>query len=322
MRFLKHYGSSQTGSHSMTSSSTPAPSLAVSPPMYQSDLKSLKRIYQGKVRDVYQIDADRMLIVTTDRLSVFDVILPDPVPGKGRVLTQMADYWFNKTKHIVPNHLLHQPLESVITDAAERALLVDRAIIVKRLKALPIEAVVRGYLIGSGWKDYQANGVVCGIQLPSGLKQADRLPQPIFTPATKAAIGDHDENIGFDQVVQLVGEKVATAVRDIAISLYNFAAEHALKRGIIIADTKFEFGLEGDRIVLIDEALTPDCSRFWPVDSYKPGISPPSFDKQYVRDYLLTLDWDKRAPGPHLPADVIRHTGEKYTEALARLTQN
>jgi phosphoribosylaminoimidazole-succinocarboxamide synthase len=296
--------------------------LPVSPPMYESNLKSLKRIYQGKVRDVYEIDADRMLIVTTDRLSVFDVVLPDPVPSKGRVLTQMANYWFGKTDHIVSNHLLHQPLNSVITDPAELALIVDRAIIVKRLKALPIEAVVRGYLIGSGWKDYQASGAVCGIKLASGLQQADRLPQPILTPATKAAIGEHDENISFDQVVQLVGAKVANAVRDIAIKLYTFAAEHALKHGIIIADTKFEFGLEGDRIVLIDEALTPDCSRFWPVDSYKPGSSPPSFDKQYVRDYLLTLDWNKQAPGPHLPEHVIKHTAEKYAEALNRLTQD
>jgi phosphoribosylaminoimidazole-succinocarboxamide synthase len=290
--------------------------------MYESNLKSLKRIYQGKVRDVYEIDADRMLIVTTDRLSVFDVILPDPIPSKGRVLTQMANYWFGKTQHIVSNHLLNQSLDSVITDPSERALLVDRAIIVKRLKALPIEAVVRGYLIGSGWKDYQASGAVCGIQLPGGLKQADRLPHPILTPATKAALGDHDENISFDQVVQLVGEKVANAVRDIAIALYNFAAEHALKHGIIIADTKFEFGLEGDRIVLIDEALTPDCSRFWPVDSYQPGSSPPSFDKQYVRDYLETLGWNKQPPGPHLPEHVIKHTAEKYTEALTRLTQS
>ncbi|MBC7982603.1 MAG: phosphoribosylaminoimidazolesuccinocarboxamide synthase, partial [Candidatus Obscuribacterales bacterium] len=291
-----------------------------SPPMLESRLESRKRLHQGKVRDIYEIDATRMLIITTDRLSAFDVVLPDPIPGKGRVLTQLANFWFGKTTHIVPNHLTAQSLVEVIPDPAERALIVDRAIIVRRLKALPIEAVVRGYLIGSGWKDYQHSGAVCGIRLPAGLAQADRLPTPIFTPATKAAMGEHDENIGYEQVVQLIGEPIARQVRETALALYAFAAEHALQRGIIIADTKFEFGLDDhNRLVLIDEALTPDSSRFWPVDTYRPGISPPSFDKQFVRDYLETLDWNKSAPGPKLPSEIIQRTSEKYIEALARL---
>jgi phosphoribosylaminoimidazole-succinocarboxamide synthase len=298
-----------------------ASALPHSPPMIESHLKSLKRLHQGKVRDIYELDADHMLIVTTDRLSAFDVILPDPIPGKGRVLTQLANFWFGKTTHIVPNHLTSRSLADAVPDAAERALICDRAIIVKRLKALPIEAVVRGYLIGSGWKDYQASGAVCGIALPKGLKQAERLPEPIFTPATKAAIGDHDENISFAQTAQLIGAELAAQVRDTAIALYNFAAEHAAKRGIIIADTKFEFGLDANNnLVLIDEALTPDSSRFWPMDTYRVGISPPSFDKQFVRDYLETLDWNKRAPGPKLPADIIQRTADKYADALVRLT--
>jgi phosphoribosylaminoimidazole-succinocarboxamide synthase len=289
--------------------------------MMESNLKSLSRLHQGKVRDIYALDADHMLIVTTDRLSAFDVVLPDPIPGKGRVLTQLADFWFHKTTHIVPNQLTSLSLADAVPDAAERALIIDRAIIVRRLKALPIEAVVRGYLIGSGWKDYQQSGAICGIVLPKGLKQAERLPQPIFTPATKAAIGEHDENISFAETAKLIGADLAAQVRDTAIALYNFAAEHALKRGIIIADTKFEFGLDATgKLVLIDEALTPDSSRFWPVDTYRVGTSPPSFDKQFVRDYLETLDWNKTAPGPKLPPDIIQRTSEKYAEALMRLT--
>ena len=293
-----------------------------SPPMFESNLPSLKLLHRGKVRDIYEIDAEQMLIVTTDRLSAFDVVLPDPIPGKGRVLTQLANFWFDKTRHIIPNHITDRPLSDVVPDARERALIVDRAIIVRRLQALPIEAVVRGYLIGSGWKDYQATGVVCGVQLPSGLQQAARLPEPIFTPATKAAIGEHDENISFERAAALVGDAAARAARAAALALYNFAAAHALQRGIIIADTKFEFGLDrSGALTLIDEALTPDSSRFWPVNTYRPGGSPPSFDKQFVRDYLETLDWNKRAPGPKLPEEVIRRTADKYAEALARLTR-
>jgi phosphoribosylaminoimidazole-succinocarboxamide synthase len=292
----------------------------------QSNLKGLERVHQGKVRDIYAVDREHLLIVTTDRLSAFDVVLPDPIPGKGRVLSQISRFWFAKTHAIVPNHLTDPNqtdygLERAVPDAAERATLVDRSMIVRRLKALPIEAVVRGYLSGSGWKDYQATGQICGIQLPAGLKLADRLPAPIFTPSTKAALGTHDENIGFEQVVETVGPRLAAAVRDTAIALYNFAAEHARQRGIIIADTKFEFGVDAnERLILIDEALTPDSSRFWPVDTYRPGASPPSFDKQFVRDYLETLTWDKRPPGPRLPPDVIAKTAEKYAEALRRLT--
>ena len=273
------------------------------------------------MRDIYAVDERHMLIVTTDRLSAFDVVLPDPIPGKGRVLTQISNFWFERTRHIVPNHLADYPLARAVPDAAERAPLEERSIVVRRLKALPIEAVVRGYLIGSGWKDYQQTGAVCGIALPAGLRQADRLPEPIFTPATKAELGAHDENIAYERVVALIGRGLAEQVRATALALYAFAAEHALARGIIIADTKFEFGLdEAGRLTLIDEALTPDSSRFWPADTYRPGTSPPSFDKQYVRDYLETLDWDKRPPGPKLPPDIIARTSEKYAEALRRLT--
>lgn len=289
--------------------------------MLHSQLSGLKRIHQGKVRDIYEVDDKHMLIVTTDRMSAFDVILPNPIPGKGRVLTQLADFWFRRTTHIVPNQLTDYPLDKAVPNAAERALIADRAIIVKRLKALPIEAVVRGYLLGSGWKDYQKTGAVCGIALPPGLKQAGRLPEPIFTPATKAALGEHDENIPFDEVAKLIGADLAAKVRDTAVALYKFAAEHAHNRGIIIADTKFEFGLdEKGTLTLIDEALTPDSSRFWPMETYRPGTSPPSFDKQIVRDYLETLDWNKRAPGPTLPPEVVARTSEKYQEALTRLT--
>jgi phosphoribosylaminoimidazole-succinocarboxamide synthase len=289
--------------------------------MLESRLSGLQRIHQGKVRDVYAIDEQRMLIVTTDRLSAFDVVLPDPIPGKGAVLTRISRFWFERTRHIVPNHLLDTPLESVVSDPTQRAAIADRSMIVRRLKALPIEAVVRGYLIGSGWKDYQQTGKVCGIELPKGLRQADRLSEPLFTPATKAAIGEHDENIDYERTVALIGRDLAEQVRATALALYRFAAEHALARGIIIADTKFEFGLdEAGRLVLIDEALTPDSSRFWPTDTYQPGTSPPSFDKQFVRDYLETLTWDKRAPGPQLPAEVIQKTAQKYAEAERRLT--
>jgi len=295
--------------------------LPASPPLLQSDLRSLKRIHQGKVRDIYEVDAEHMLIVTTDRLSAFDVVLPDPIPGKGSVLTRISRFWFDRTRHIIGNHLTDFPLERAVPDAAERALIADRSMIVKRLRALPVEAVVRGYLIGSGWKDYQQTGMVCGIQLPAGLQQADRLPQPLFTPSSKAPQGQHDENISYEQVAASIGTGLAEQVLASALALYQFAAEHALARGIIIADTKFEFGVDAaGHLTLIDEALTPDSSRFWPVDTYRPGISPPSFDKQFVRDYLETLDWNKRAPGPELPADIIAKTSEKYAEALRRLT--
>ena len=289
--------------------------------VYRTSLRGLERIHEGKVRDIYAAGPDAMLIVTTDRLSAFDVVLPEPIPGKGRVLNQISQFWFERTRHIVPNHLTGRSIDSLVTDPGERAMLEGRAVIVRRLRALPIEAVVRGYLIGSGWKEYQKTGGVCGISLPAGLVLAERLPAPIFTPATKAAAGQHDENIPFAQVERLVGPSLAAAVRDTAITLYRFAAAHALSRGIIIADTKFEFGVgpEGT-LTLIDEVLTPDSSRFWPADSYRPGHNPPSFDKQFVRDYLETLDWNKRAPGPHLPPEIIARTGEKYREALTRLT--
>jgi phosphoribosylaminoimidazole-succinocarboxamide synthase len=289
--------------------------------LLQSNVAGLKRIHQGKVRDIYEVDADHMLIVTTDRLSAFDVVLPDPIPGKGSVLTRISRFWFDRTAHIIPNHLTDYPLERAVPDAAQRALIADRSMVVRKLKALPIEAVVRGYLIGSGWRDYQETGIVCGIQLPHGLRQADRLPQALFTPSSKAPLGQHDENISYDKVVATVGAGLAEQIRVSALALYEFAAAHALARGIIIADTKFEFGVDAaGHLTLIDEALTPDSSRFWPVDTYAPGSSPPSFDKQFVRDYLETLDWDKRSPGPHLPPDIVARTSEKYAEALRQLT--
>jgi phosphoribosylaminoimidazole-succinocarboxamide synthase len=281
----------------------------------------MRRLHTGKVRDIYEIDAGHMLIVTTDRLSAFDVVLPDPIPHKGHVLTEISEFWFSHTTNIVPNQLTTVSLDTLPLDPDERAMLEGRAIIVKRLKALPIEAVVRGYLIGSGWKDYQRTGSVCGIALPKGLQLAERLPQPLFTPASKAPAGQHDENISFADVEALVGPTLAAQVRDTSLALYDFAAAHARERGIIIADTKFEFGVdEAGRLVLIDEVLTPDSSRFWPADTYRVGISPPSFDKQFVRDYLETLDWDKKAPGPSLPPEIIAKTSEKYREALTRLT--
>jgi phosphoribosylaminoimidazole-succinocarboxamide synthase len=291
------------------------------PTVYRTSLRGLEKIHEGKVRDIYAAGPDALLIVTTDRLSAFDVVLPDPIPGKGEVLNRISEFWFARTAHLIPNHLTGRALESVVSDPAERSLLEGRAVIVKRLKALPIEAVVRGYLIGSGWKDYQKTGAVCGIPLPKGLPLAAQLPSPIFTPATKAAIGEHDENISFAETERLIGAPLAAQVRQSAIALYEFAAAHARARGIIIADTKFEFGLdEHGTLTLIDEALTPDSSRFWPADAYRPGVNPPSFDKQFVRDYLETLDWNKRAPGPKLPAEIIARTSENYREALRRLT--
>jgi phosphoribosylaminoimidazole-succinocarboxamide synthase len=287
----------------------------------ETNLGGLQLLHRGKVRDVYAIDADSLLIIATDRLSAFDVILPDPIPGKGRILTAISNYWFGKTGHIIRNHLLPRSLAEVLPDPAERAMAEGRSMITRRLSALPIEAVVRGYLIGSGWKDYQSTGGICGITLPPGLRQAERLPEVIFTPATKAAVGDHDENISFDRAAAMVGEALATLVRDTSIALYRFASEHAARRGIIIADTKFEFGLSAEgELFLIDEALTPDSSRFWPAASYRVGISPPSFDKQFIRDYLETLDWNKRAPGPRLPAGVIAQTASSYEEALRLIT--
>jgi phosphoribosylaminoimidazole-succinocarboxamide synthase len=295
--------------------------LSPSAPLFESRLQSLKKIHQGKVRDIYAVDADHLLIVTTDRLSAFDVVLPDPIPHKGEVLTQISLFWFEKTRHIVANHLAQLRIEEIISDPAERQLLQGRSMLVKRLAALPIEAVVRGYLIGSGHKDYLRYGAICGIQLPAGLAIADRLPTPIFTPASKAPAGHHDENIDFDTMVKLIGRDSALEVRRIALALYAFAAEHARTRGILIADTKFEFGLDKTgRVTLIDEALTPDSSRFWPTASYQAGSNPPSFDKQFVRDYLESLHWDKKPPAPHLPAEIIARTSENYREAVKLLT--
>jgi phosphoribosylaminoimidazole-succinocarboxamide synthase len=295
--------------------------LSQSAPLFESRLRGLKKVHQGKVRDIYDVDAEHLLIVTTDRLSAFDVVLPDPIPSKGQVLTQISLFWFAKTRHLVANHVSTLKVEDVVADAAERAQLAGRAMVVKKLKALPIEAVVRGYLIGSGYKDYKLHGSVCGIALPGGLLMADRLPEPLFTPASKAPAGQHDENIDFDAMVKLIGPEYAADVRRIALELYVFAAKHALERKIIIADTKFEFGVdETGRLLLIDEALTPDSSRFWSMASYKPGISPPSFDKQFVRDYLESLHWNKKPPAPHLPADVLSRTSDNYREALRLLT--
>ena len=290
--------------------------------VYESTIKSLPLLGRGKVRDIYAVGADKLLIVVSDRLSAFDVIMPDPIPGKGAVLTAMANFWFGKLAHVLPNQLTGIDPESVVQGEEEKAQVRGRGLVVKRLKPLPIEAVARGYIIGSGWKDYQASGAICGISLPAGLKMAQQLPQPIFTPAYKAEAGAHDENIDFETVKKLVGPDMAEKVRDVTLKLYSEAAEYARQRGIIIADTKFEFGLDDAGVLhLIDEALTPDSSRFWPADTYQVGSNPPSFDKQFVRDYLETLDWNKQAPGPRLPAEVIARTAEKYTEALEKLTQ-
>ena len=291
------------------------------PVLYETDLKSLPLIHRGKVRDIYAVGDDHMLIVTTDRLSAFDVILPTPIPGKGAILTQVSNFWFDYFRDTIPNQVSDMTLEQAIPDAAEREQVQGRAVIVKKLKALPIEAIVRGYIIGSGWKDYQNSGTVCGIKLPEGLQLADKLPQAIYTPSSKAAVGEHDENIDYEATVKLIGEDLAGQIRDVSLKLYQEAAQYALPRGIIIADTKFEFGVDADnRLTLIDEALTPDSSRFWLAETYRPGSSPQSFDKQYVRDYLETLDWDKTPPGPELPEDVVNNTTAKYQEALERLT--
>ena len=288
--------------------------------LFESKIESLPRIGKGKVRDIYAVGDDKMLIVASDRLSAFDVVLPDPIPDKGKVLNQMANFWFERLGHIVPNQLTGIDPEEVVKSEEEKLQVRGRAVVVKKLKPLPIEAVVRGYLIGSGWKDYQRTGAVCGIELPKGLQQAQKLPRPIFTPATKAESG-HDENISFEEVQELIGKPLAEKVRDVSIRLYREASEYAATKGIIIADTKFEFGLdEKNNLVLIDEVLTADSSRFWPADSYKVGISPPSYDKQYVRDYLETLTWDKTPPAPRLPPDVISRTSQKYRDALERLT--
>ena len=289
--------------------------------LYESHLSGLELLGRGKVRDLYRVDQDHLLLVASDRLSAFDVVMGQPIPGKGEVLTRVSNFWFARTAGLVPNHLAGIPVESVVTSPAERAELGDRGVVVRRLAPLPVEAIVRGYLIGSGWKDYLASGAVCGIRLPPGLAQAERLPEPIFTPSTKAQAGTHDENVAFDHVVGLIGGDLAAQVRDCALRIYQECAAYALERGIIIADTKLEFGLdEAGRLHLIDEVLTPDSSRFWPADQYRTGTSPPSFDKQYVRDYLETLDWDKTPPPPDLPQEVIDRTAAKYREAERRLT--
>ena len=289
--------------------------------LYESHLTSLPLIQRGKVRDIYAVDDQHLLIVTTDRISAFDVILSQPVPGKGAVLTALSNFWFARVAGVIRNHLSTLSLADVLPDAAERATVEGRAIVVDKLRPLPVEAIVRGYIIGSGWKDYQKSGRVCGIELPAGLKQAQQLPQALFTPSTKAEIGEHDENIDFERTCELLGRRRAEQVRDVSIRIYQTAADFARTKGIIIADTKFEFGLDAnDELVLIDEVLTPDSSRFWPADEYQIGISPPSFDKQFVRDYLETLDWNKQAPAPELPSEILEKTAAKYREALTRLT--
>ena len=290
--------------------------------LVQSDLPGLHLLHRGKVRDVYALDAGRLLIVASDRLSAFDVVLPDPIPGKGELLTQISNFWFARTAHLMPNHLTGIEVASVLPAGTDAALYAQRSVVARRLRPIPIEAVARGYLAGSGWKDYQAGGRVSGIVLPPGLRQAERLPEPIFTPSTKAAAGSHDESIGFDDVVALIGGDLAERVRSATLALYRDAAEYAARRGILIADTKFEFGLDtAGRMCVMDEMLTPDSSRFWPADEYRVGSSPPSYDKQFVRDYLETLDWNKQAPGPHIPAEIIEKTRAKYAEALQRLTR-
>ncbi|MBS0583689.1 MAG: phosphoribosylaminoimidazolesuccinocarboxamide synthase [Proteobacteria bacterium] len=288
--------------------------------LLQSHLPGLDLVHRGKVRDVYALSAQELLIVASDRLSAFDVILPDPIPGKGEMLCQISNFWFAQTAHLVPNHLTGKDVAAVLPAGVDVHLYARRSVITKRLKPVPVEAIARGYLIGSGWKDYQATGSLCGIRLPDGLRQAEKLSAPIFTPSTKAAIGDHDENIGFDQVVATIGGDLAEQVREATLKIYTFAAEYAATRGILIADTKFEFGAdETGKLYVMDEMLTPDSSRFWPADEYRVGISPPSYDKQFVRDYLERLPWNKTAPGPKLPQSVIDGTAAKYAEALKRL---
>ncbi|MEE9345224.1 MAG: phosphoribosylaminoimidazolesuccinocarboxamide synthase [Methylococcales bacterium] len=292
-------------------------------PIFQTSLHSLQLANRGKVRDIYTVDDQHLLIVTTDRLSAFDVVFPTPVPDKGKLLTEISNFWFAKTARIIPNHLTDIKLQDVLADEHECQSVAGRAIVVKKLKALPVEAIVRGYLIGSGWKDYQNSGNVCGIQLPLGLQMAEQLSEPIYTPSSKAAIGDHDENILYQNTVELLGKELAAQIRDVSLKIYIEAADYAYRKGIIIADTKLEFGLdETGRLHLIDEVLTPDSSRFWPVEDYQMGISPPSFDKQYVRDYLETLDWDKQPPAPDLPADVIEKTSEKYQRVVRLLIES
>jgi len=291
--------------------------------LFQSELPQFELINRGKVRDIYAIDESSMLIVTSDRISAFDVVLPQPIPGKGEVLTRVANFWFARTESLIPNHLSGVPLAEVVTDAERRAQLGERAVVVKRLQPLPVEAIVRGYIIGSGWKDYQQTGALCGVKLPDNLRQAEKLPEAIYTPSTKAEAGAHDENISFDATVELLGAETAARVRDLSLQIYTEAAEYARARGIIIADTKFEFGFDAaGELHLIDEALTPDSSRFWPAEQYQPGSSPPSYDKQFVRDYLETLDWDKTPPAPDLPPDIIARTAEKYALAERTLTQD
>ena len=288
--------------------------------VFETNLRSLPLLHRGKVRDVYAVDDTRLLIVTTDRLSAFDVVLPDPIPGKGEVLTRLSRFWFDRLRGVLPNQLTGDTARDVVPDAGEAAAVESRAMVVRRLQPLPIEAIVRGYLVGSGWKEYQKGGTVCGIGLSGGLREADRLPEPIFTPSTKAQAGAHDENIDFDQAAALIGTELAGRVRDLSLDLYRQAAAYAAERGILIADTKFEFGLDGQgTLYWIDEALTPDSSRFWPADQYAPGKNPPSFDKQYVRDHLEKVGWDKRPPAPRLPNEVTEQTGRKYQEALNRL---
>nr|WP_266160641.1 phosphoribosylaminoimidazolesuccinocarboxamide synthase [Dyella silvatica] len=288
--------------------------------LLQSNLPGLDLIHRGKVRDVYALPGNRLLIVATDRLSAFDVVLPDPIPGKGEMLTQISNFWFGKTAHLMPNHLLDVPLAEVLPAGTDLALYEKRAVVTRRLKPVPVEAIARGYLIGSGWKDYLASGSLCGISLPAGLKQAQQLAEPIFTPSTKAAVGDHDENVSFDAVIAAVGTDLAEQVRTATLTIYQWAAAYAAERGIIIADTKLEFGTdEQGTLYVMDEMLTPDSSRFWPAEEYRIGISPPSYDKQFVRDYLEAQGWNKQAPGPHVPAEVISGTAAKYAEALQRL---
>ena len=291
--------------------------------MQSTELKNLELVARGKVRDIYAVDSDHLLIVTTDRMSAFDVVLPNPIPGKGEVLTQLSEFWFEKTQLIVKNHMTDDlNLVDLLDSPDQLDYFSKRSMIVKRLSPLPIEAVVRGYLIGSGWKDYQATGSVCGIELEEGLQMAQKLPEPIYTPATKAEVGEHDENISYEKTVDLIGEELASRVKQIAIDIYNFGVNHAKEKGIIIADTKFEFGLDGDgELYLIDEVLTPDSSRFWAIENYELGSSPPSFDKQYLRDYLETLDWDKTAPGPELPQEVIDNTASKYKNAFKQIAE-
>ncbi|MCQ4164623.1 phosphoribosylaminoimidazolesuccinocarboxamide synthase [Tahibacter harae] len=286
----------------------------------ESHLPGLNLIHRGKVRDVYALSPQELLIVASDRLSAFDVVLPDPIPGKGEMLCQMSNFWFAQTAHLVPNHLTGKDIAGVLPAGTDLATYARRSVITRRLKPVPVEAIARGYLIGSGWKDYQASGSLCGIRLPAGLRQAEQLPEPIFTPSTKAAVGDHDENISFDSLVAKVGADLAEQVREATLRIYRWAAAFAAERGILIADTKFEFGTDEDgKLYIMDEMLTPDSSRFWPADEYRVGISPPSYDKQFVRDYLETLDWNKTAPGPRVPAEVIAATAAKYAEALKRL---